>query len=41
MSDKERKRKKLVRGLIYVFAAVAGLVVVATWVISQLPVSVP
>jgi hypothetical protein len=41
MSDKERKRKKLVRTLIYVSAAVAGLLAVATFVISQLPVPVP
>ena len=41
MNDKERKRKKLVRALIYVFAAIAGLLVVATFVISQLPVPAP
>ena len=41
MSDKERKRKKLVRALIYVFAAVVTLVVVATFVVSQLPVPAP
>ena len=41
MSDKERKRKKLVRALIYVSAAVVILLVVATFVISQLPVPTP
>ena len=37
MSDKERKKKKLVRTLICVSAAVVVVLVIATLVIGQLP----
>ena len=41
MNDKEQKRKKLVRTMIYVFAATVALMVVATLIVGQLPVSAP
>jgi predicted nucleic acid-binding Zn ribbon protein len=41
MTDKEQKRKKLVRTLIYVFAATVVLLVVVTLVVGQLPAPVP
>ena len=41
MTDKEQKRRKLVRTLICVFAATVVLMVVATLIVGQLPVSAP
>ena len=41
MNDKEQKRKKLVRTMIYVFAATVVLLVVVTLIVGQLPVSAP
>ena len=41
MTDKEQKRKKLVRTMIYVFAATVVLLVVATLIVGQLPVPAP
>ena len=41
MNDKEQKRKKLVRTMIYVFAATVVLLVVATLVVGQLPAPIP
>ena len=41
MNDKEQKRKKLVRTMIYVFAATVVLLVVVTLIVDQLPVAAP
>ena len=41
MTDKEQKRKKLVRTLICVFAATVVLMVVATLIVGQLPAPIP
>ena len=41
MTDKEKKRSKLVRTMIYVFAATVVLLVVVTLIVGQLPVSAP
>ena len=41
MKDNEQKRKKLVRTMIYVFAATVALLVVATLILGQLPVPAP
>jgi hypothetical protein len=41
MNDREQKRKKLVRTMICVFAAVVVLLVVATLVVGQLPAPIP
>ena len=41
MNDKEQKRKKLVRTMIYVFAATVVLLVVVTLIVGQLPVAAP
>ena len=41
MSEKERKRRKVVRVLIYVCAGITVVAVVVTIIVGQLPASTP